>query len=140
MKRIIWDVLIYILIVGGIVYGFPKLLSWWLGTPHPLAAVTSNSMWPVYTEGDLVVIEGVKKEELKVGDIIVFTQLDGPGFTIHRIVKLEKDNLTTKGDANFEPDAPIKYEQVAGRGVTIRGKAIHLPYLGSLTMLTNRLK
>ena len=121
-------------------YGFPKLLSWWLGTPHPLAAVTSNSMCPVYTEGDRVVIEGVKKEELKVGDIIVFTQLDGPGFTIHRIVKLEKDNLITKGDANFEPDAPIKYEQVAGRGVTIRGKAIHLPYLGSLTMLTNRLK
>ena len=140
MKKLIWEVIIYVVIVGGIIYGLPKFLSWWLQTPYPLAAVTSNSMWPVFSRGDLVLIEGVSKSELKVGDIIVYRQINSPGFTIHRVTQLAENLLTTKGDANFESDEPVKYEQVVGRNLTLGTTAVHLPYLGSLTMLANRLK
>ena len=56
--------------MGVIIFGLPKFLSWSLDTPYPLASITSGSMWPALHEGDLVFIEGVEKDELKVGDIV----------------------------------------------------------------------
>lgn len=142
--RFISNLLIYVLIIGGVVYGLPKFLVWFLDTPYPLAAITSGSMWPVLNEGDLVFIRGVKKFDLRVGDIIVYRQLssDGQerGFVIHRIAKLEDARLVTKGDANFDPDPPISYDQVVGRSVSWGGRILHLPYLGSITVFANNLK
>src|SRR3990167_8864143 len=102
--KIIGNIVIYIVIVLGLIFGLPKFLSWALDTPYPMAAITSGSMWPALKKGDLVLIEGVEKNELKTGDIIVFENKERKNFTIHRVVDLSEDKIVTKGDANFNED------------------------------------
>ena len=131
---------IYFVIIGGIIFGLPKFLSWSLNTNFPMAAITSGSMWPVLKEGDLVFIQGINKEDIEVDDIIVYRNKINNTFTIHRVVKLGEDKITTKGDANFREDAPVDYEDVIGRTLTLRGRAIHIPYLGSITVFASNLR
>lgn len=128
-------------IVLAIVIGVPKLLSWSLHTPFPMAAITSGSMWPALKTGDLVFIQGVAREQIAIGDIIVFRNESNNTFTIHRVVKLDPDRLTTKGDANFENDLPVPYSTVIGRTFNLfKNKPLHLPYLGSVTVFASNLR
>ena len=107
-----------------------------------MAAITSGSMWPVLSEGDLVFVKGVyEKEDLKVGDIVVYRNKVNNTFTIHRIVKLNGDTFVTKGDANFGEDAPALYSDVIGKALVLLGdKPFHIPYLGSITVFANNLR
>lgn len=114
---------------------FPLILTDVLNTPYPLAAIVSNSMWPSIKAGDIVVIKGVEAKELKVGDVIVYDS--GDGFIIHRVVSLDAKTLITKGDANSEPDAPIRYNQVIGRAVGSEGGVLKFPFLGQIAMFLN---
>ena len=133
--RFILNFFIYIAIVGGLIFGLPRFLSWSLQRP-------------VLNEGDLVFIQGGQAlADLKTGDIIVWRGVDGQGFTIHRIAKLNGSQITTKGDANFNADSPIEYDQVVGRALTwparLAGggnKPVHIPYLGSITVLASNLQ
>ena len=137
MKRAVKAIInffIYVAIVAVVVLGLPKFLSWSLNTPYPMAAITSGSMWPALHEGDLIFIQGVKGSDLKTGDIIVYRNANGNGFTIHRIAKLDPDTLVTKGDANFTEDEPVKYENIVGRMFQVLGQNMRLPYLGFVTM------
>ena len=134
--KIFLDIAIYGAIVIGLLYGLPRFLAWYLHTPYPIAAITSGSMWPVFNEGDLVFIEGVAKENLSAGDIVVWR--NPQGFTIHRVVRLQETTLVTKGDANFTEDPPVKYEDVIGRTHKIFGKNAKLPYLGLVTVYANK--
>lgn len=136
IKSAFINLVIYSAIVFGIILGFPKALSWYLDTPYPMAAITSGSMWPALKEGYLIFIKSVPKEDLKIGDIIVYR--NNLGFTIHRIVKLSEDELVTKGDANFQNDTPIKYEDVVGKTLTVFGKQVYIPYLGIITIKANK--
>src|SRR3989344_2809801 len=132
---ILKDFILYVVILATILFGVPRFLSWYLETPYPIAAITSGSMWPELREGDFIFIQGnIEKSELGIGDVIVYRNKDGSTFTIHRIVALGDDTLTTKGDANFDPDSPIEYEQVVGRTFNIFGKPLNIPYLGSITV------
>lgn len=125
--------LVYVLIVVGVVWGLPELLSRQLGTEYPIAAITSGSMWPVLKEKDLVLIEAVEKAEIKVGDIVVWQ--NSLGFTIHRVVELKDSTLVTKGDANFIKDKPVRYMDIIGRTLAFRGKPARIPYLGFISVL-----
>jgi signal peptidase I len=126
---------IYIGIIILIIVFTPRILSWALGTQYPMAAVTSSSMWPTLKKGDLVFLKGVDKpEDLRVGDIIGF-ELDDGGFAIHRVFDIDGDRITTKGDANGEPDPPISFDQVIGRMPKIGGWLVKVPYLGNLDIL-----
>lgn len=139
--KILINLSIYAAIVSAVVYGLPRFLSWSLKTPYPMAAITSGSMWPSLKEGDLVFIKGsLKKEDLKVSDIVVYRNDKGGSFTIHRIVKLSENDFTTKGDANFQEDNPIPYDRLIGRALALSKKPMRLPYLGSITVMANNLK
>lgn len=122
---------LYAAIVVGVLFGLPRFLSWSLETPYPMAAITSGSMWPILNQGDLVLIEGVAKEDIKVGDVIVWK--NPQGFTIHRVVRLGEDTLVTKGDANFTEDEPVRYDDVIGRTYQLFGKNVRFPYLGIIS-------
>ena len=86
--------------------------------------------WPFRTglnKGDIIVIQGRKFKDLKVGDIIVFQPAGQNKAVIHRIVEKKDNYVETKGDANigqinFEKD--IKPEQIKGIAIA------RLPYLG----------
>lgn len=124
---------IYILVLAGLVFGTPRALAYALKTDYPMASITSGSMWPVLKKGDLVFIKGVhSKDDIQVDDVIVFRNSEG--FTIHRVMKLNENNLITKGDANNISDAPIKYEDVVGKAVTFNNKIIRIPALGNISI------
>lgn len=65
---------------------------------YKLLTVTSNSMYPVFEAGDLIMI--VRSEQIEAGDIITFHTKDGSLLT-HRVMEIKADGeIVTKGDAN----------------------------------------
>ena len=81
-----------------------------LATGHQFETVVTGSMQPVIPIGSLVVMQRVTTNELRVGDVIAFTEPCRPTRVIvHRIVQAS-DNaagqviIHTKGDANPGPD------------------------------------
>jgi signal peptidase len=94
--------------------------------------VTSGSMRPTISPGDVAVTQSVPVSSLKVGDVIVFfppTNSTEP--VMHRIVSLANDVVTTRGDAN-NVDDPWK---VTLSGTTAYRMVAVVPFLGWLTEL-----
>jgi signal peptidase I len=130
----VFSFLLYLAFIGGAIYYIPQILSWALDTPHPMAAVSSQSMWPTLKKGDLIFVQGVDNpEDLQVGDIIAFQH--PKGMTVHRVVEIDGDLITTQGDANPVEDKPIRFDQVVGRVLTIGGHLIKVPHVGSIAGL-----
>lgn len=82
-------------------------------------SIVSNSMVPVFSRGDSVIIKKIKENEiinLKKGDIIEY-KLENR-FVIHRIIEIvdEKESIfITKGDNNNAADTkPVKKDQIVG--------------------------
>lgn len=132
------EILIYLIIIAILAVGTPKVLCYVLDTEYPVASITSGSMWPALKKGDLVLMEGVEKSELKTGDIVVYR--NKKGFTIHRIIEINEKTLKTKGDANNISDSSIKYEDIVGRTVNISGKPFRIPKLGNVTIWVEGLR
>jgi len=133
LKNIIgW--LIYLCILVGLVLGIPPGLSYLLKTPHPIASITSSSMWPALKKGDLVFIKGeLSKEDIAIGDIIVYE--NKLGFTIHRVISKNDETVITKGDANNTNDAPVVYEEIVGKAVFVGDSPLRIPYFGNISIL-----
>jgi signal peptidase I len=94
--------------------------------------VTSGSMRPTISPGDVAVTQAVPVSSLKVGDIIVFYP---PGVTaepvMHRIVSIDNGLIKTRGDANNVEDP----WQVTLRGTTAYRMVAVVPFLGWLIEL-----
>ena len=82
--------------------------------------------WPIkggFLKGDVLIVRGVPREDLKVGGVVVYDIKGQNTPIVHRIIKIEDSQLTTKGDHNpsYDPWEPTK----------IHGEAILvIPYLG----------
>lgn len=95
--------------------------------------VSSGSMEPELSVGDVILTEKVDAKSLQIGDIITYNGMEGSyaGKVItHRVEDIEEVNgqflFTTKGDANPEID-PIVYEaQILGK------MAFKVPIIGVL--------
>lgn len=136
--RAVGGTIIYILIVVGLIWGTPKALSYFLKTEYPMAAITSGSMWPELKKGDLIFIEGISDPKtIQQGDIVVYLN-EKNAFTIHRVIKLDEETLTTKGDANNVADKPIKYKDVIGRLYKIGDWNARIPKLGFISTTMSR--
>lgn len=136
LLRFLRGVVLYVLFVLVLVVLLPKGLSWWLKTDYPMAAITSASMWPALKQGDLILVAAVKPEELKTGDIVVYS--NPRGFTIHRITEIDRETgeVTTKGDANNVSDKPVPISDVFGRALAWgSGKPVRIPKLGFISIL-----
>lgn len=71
--------------------------------------VISGSMEPSISPGDFIMTRSNAYEELEVGEIITF---DGDNDIVtHRIEDITTEGLTTKGDANENPDASKVLEE-----------------------------
>lgn len=78
--------------------------------------VASGSMEPTLHINDVILVK-ITKENLKKGDIIAFSQ-DGSIIT-HRIVYIDGEILSVKGDNNNTVDKPIVTNDVIGKVVKI---------------------
>jgi len=77
---------------------------------YGMLEVVSGSMEPTIKVGDIIVID-VEDKDYKIGDIITFSKDNS--FVTHRIISLDGDYLTTKGDnINNTEDDPISLNQI----------------------------
>lgn len=102
---------------------------------HGLFAVRSDSMAPDLRVGDLLLVDRVRAEEVRAGEVVTIS-IGGGATVTHRVVSVTPTDdgpmFTTKGDANATADP------VAHRSDQLRGRlALALPLLGFLlAMLT----
>jgi signal peptidase I len=66
---------------------------------------------------DDVILINVTKEDLKINDIIAFN--NDNAIITHRIVFIDGDTLTVKGDNNNTIDVPINKDQVIGKVIKV---------------------
>jgi len=148
MKKIsiiskIFDIILYIIVaivltaaIGSAIYDKPIFLS----------SVRSNSMYPLFQRGDMILIKSISaKDTLNIGDIVVFKDEDGSlsskGWIVHRIIEGdETKGYITKGDANDYTDQasgdtrPIQRDWIVSRVVTIKNKPVKIPLIGFLPL------
>lgn len=92
------------------------------GHVTPLLTVKSGSMEPTLSVGDVIFIEPVGRQDLEVGDVIVFYRPGTDQLIVHRVVRKTELGIYTKGDANpgIDPWAPVPYENVVGRWMGLK--------------------
>ena len=95
-------------------------------------------MWQEVWGGDLIIIQGVNRNELGIGDIVVYKDIRGT-FTIHRIIALNSKTFQTKGDANNVKDEPVTYDRLVGRLLTIGKYQARIPKFGFISLTINSL-
>jgi hypothetical protein len=79
-------------------------------------SATGTSMWPTLLENDHVLLEPAIR--LTLGDIVL---ADADGFPLlHRVVRMDRGLVTTRGDARMTADATIPRDAVIGRAVRVR--------------------
>ncbi len=78
--------------------------------------ITSGSMEPTIYKEDYVFVK-LNNKNIKKGDIITFKT--NKTIITHRIVEIDKDTITTRGDNNNVNDAPINRKEVIGKVVHI---------------------
>ncbi len=119
---------LYVVLGVVLALGINQGLALALSTDMPIVAVESNSMVPTFSEGDMLVLQGVPQEQLSVDDVIVFDSPSGGTPIVHRIITINSDGtFQTKGDANsgqLQYERSISYSQVHGMVVMI------IPYMG----------
>ena len=93
--------------------------------------VTSGSMRPTVSPGDVAITQSVPVDSLKVGDIIVFFPPSSTEAVMHRIVSLENGVIKTRGDANTVEDS----WQIKLTGTTAYRMVAVVPFLGWLPEL-----
>ena len=89
------------------------------------AVVLSDSMEPEFSEGDLIIVN--ETDTYGVNDIVVFQ--DGNSLVVHRIINIDGETITTKGDANNTADEPINVSAVKGKVL------FWIPYVGNVVGL-----
>jgi signal peptidase len=120
-----------VLVIVAVVYGVFFSLRVALGTEYAIVVVEGVSMNPTYTEGDLLVVQGIPETRcIEVHDVIVFHDpYDWDTLILHRVVDVYTLNdqmiFRTKGDNNDYADPwLVRDEHVVG---TVLQK---LPYVG----------
>lgn len=118
--------------------------------PFLLTVIRSNSMYPVWERGDMVIIGGISKDNrIQKGDIVLFKTKTGSlaskGWIAHRILSgNNREGFVTKGDANDYIDqesadtSVIKRSWIASRAITLGGSPIVIPKIGYVSLWAER--
>lgn len=118
--------------------------------PFLLTVIRSNSMYPVWERGDMVVVNSLSdNKDAELGDIIIFNTDEGSlankGWIAHRIIGgNSEEGFITQGDANAYTDqdgegtGPIQPVSIAGKALTILGKPIVIPLVGHLSLYVEK--
>ncbi len=98
------------------------------------AIITSSSMEPTFSKGDLVLMQNILVKP-EVGDIILFpdpyTLGSRPVAIAHRVVEVKGGSVITKGDSNPAPDPWIIHRnEILGKAVLLNRKPVVLEGVG----------
>lgn len=106
---------------------------------HQLNVISSGSMEPVLSKGDIVVID-YNPSSIEIGDIIVYRAAwfeNKP--VIHRVIAKQSSNdevfYVIKGDNNDIQDPyPISRNQIISKVVRIDSKPLVIPRIGYISL------
>jgi signal peptidase I len=109
--------------------------AWWWVAPPPLGGQTTivtvdgTSMRPGLTQSDVVIIRPAA--EYQVGDVVAYRSAMLHRIVLHRIVAIDGDHFTFKGDNNsfVDPENPNRTALVGKRWITAPGVARFLGVL-----------
>ena len=87
-----------------------------------MATVLSGSMEPSLSVGDLLII--CEQDHYEINDIVVYQSGKTP--VVHRIVALDDETVTTRGDANNVADEPFPVTAIKGAVVA------EVPFVGHI--------
>ena len=79
------------------------------------SVVLSGSMEPTLSVGDLLIVQA--QENYEVGDIVVYQSGKMP--VVHRIMELDEEMVTTRGDANNTNDEPFPVGAIKGEVIAV---------------------
>ncbi len=83
-----------------------------------------------FNKGDIMILHGVKAQDVALGNVVVYEGQQFSNPIIHRVVKKELTNgylFTTKGDNNKDQDQEaVHAEQIARTGKAV----LRIPFLG----------
>ena len=89
------------------------------------AVVLSGSMEPAIMTDELIIVK--TEGAYALGDVVVYQS--GRLLVVHRIVAMDGETVTTRGDANNTDDEPIAMDQIKGRVIA------HIPHVGAVVRL-----
>ena len=89
------------------------------------AVVLSGSMEPAIAVDELIIVKAA--DEYALDDIVVYQT--GSLLVVHRIVDIDGETVTTRGDANNVDDGAIELTQVKGKVIA------HIPHVGKVVRL-----
>ena len=111
------------LVLGGNIYLWNAQSLTGNALPMPVgygaAVVLTGSMEPAIMTDDLILVSA--REEYEVGDVVVYQS--GSMLVVHRVVELDETTVTTQGDANQVPDAPVERAAVKGTVIGVIPRA-----------------
>lgn len=120
--------LMYVIFGVILAFGINQGMAFALGTGMPVVAVESNSMVPTFSRGDMLILQGLPGDEIRIDDIVVFIPPEKNIPIVHRIIGINEDGtFQTKGDANPKQlafEKRIEYAQIQGRHI------LTIPFLG----------
>ena len=110
MKKFFYNLLIIIAVFIALATFFSARDKSLLG--YRIYRIASGSMEPNLKVGDFIIIKA--QNEYDTGDIVTFVDKENY-FVTHRIIIMNGDEITTKGDANNSIDATITKQQIIGK-------------------------
>lgn len=81
--------------------------------PRVVLPVRGTSMLP-FIIGDVDSVELVKTQSVEVGDVIL-AWINGSRYVVHRVIKVDGDNVQLMGDGNLGGDERCKVSDVVAR-------------------------
>ena len=120
LVRVVFILLVLVIIALGLIYFVPG---------YDILFVRSESMVPNINMGDVVItgpVNGLLSGGLEPGKVVTYQH--GEDRITHRVLAINGETITTKGDALNNPDPwPVSLSQV--KGIVF----FHIPYLGYVT-------
>lgn len=89
------------------------------------AVVLSGSMEPTIMTDELILVKA--QDSYQTGDVVVYQT--GKLLVVHRIVDIDGETVTTRGDANNVDDSPVELSQIKGLVFA------HIPHVGAVVRL-----
>lgn len=90
-----------------------------------ISVVLSGSMEPELSVDDVIIVK--KTDDFGMDDMVVFN--DHGILVVHRVISIDGDNITTKGDANNTADESVTRDVVKGKVIKVlpgAGKAFDI--------------
>ena len=79
---------------------------------YSILKIVSGSMEPTYSVNDYILIK--KQTDYNLNDVVTYVDKYG-NFVTHRIVKINRNEIITKGDANNTKDESFDKSKVQGK-------------------------